>query len=140
MKTYNIFVGHGWDNTKQYQQVIEWINQAQEEGRLNFRLYSDPDDASVSEFEKTTKSPKLEDLIASQIKASSIVIVLSDMYSECQDWIDFVVDTAVAQKKHIIGLLPREQEPIPPKILDKAFIMAGWNPDFLITAILKSGV
>jgi len=140
MKTYNIFVSHGWNNTKKYQQVIEWLNQAKEEGKLNFRIYSDPNDESVSEFEKTTISPKLEDLIASQIKSSSIVIVISDMYSDSQNWLDFEVDIAVAQKKHIIGLLPQDQEPIPPKLLDKAYIMAGWNPDFLLTAILKSGI
>lgn len=140
MKTYNLFVSHGWDYTEHYEKVIEWLNRAKSEGRLNYKNYSDPKDDPIIEPDEKVKKSKMKELLKNQIRACSIVIVLSGMYVAYSEWIDFEIDTAVDMEKYIIGLKPWGQERIPTKVSDNADVMVGWNYESLISAILGSGV
>jgi len=139
MKTYNLFVSHGWDYTNHYKKVIEWLDKAKSEGKLNYKNYSDPkEDPIVPPGEKVTKKA-MKELIEVQINACSIVIVLAGMYVAYSEWIDFEIDTAVRKGKYIIGLEPWGQEKVPTKVSNNADIMVGWNYSSLINAILNSG-
>lgn len=139
MKTYNLFISHGWRYTDAYNRVIEWLEKAKSENRLDYKNYSDPKEDPIIEPDKKIKDAKMEEKLTNQIRPASIIIVLSGMYVAHSKWIDFEIGKAVGMNKYIIGLRPWGQERIPAKISDNATIMTGWNYESLISAILNSG-
>jgi hypothetical protein len=138
MKTYNLFVSHAWKYSDDYKKVVEWLDRAKAEKRLDFNNYSDPKDDPIVAPDEATKKSRMKEKLRNQIRPSTIVIVISGMYVAHSEWIDFEIDTAVEMGKYIIGLNPWGQERIPTKVTDNANVMVGWNYDSLIGAILSS--
>jgi len=139
MKTYNLFVSHAWDYSDDYKKVIEWLDRAKAEKRLDYKNYSDPKDDPIVDPDQETKKKRMKEKLRNQIRPSSIVIVISGMYVAHSEWIGFEIDTAVEMGKYIIGLKPWGQERIPTKVSENADVMVGWNYESLINAILSSG-
>ena len=139
MKTYNLFISHAWDYSEDYKKVVEWLDKAKAEKRLDYKNYSDPKDDPIIDPDEQTKKKRMKEKLENQIRPSSIVIVISGMYVAYSEWIGFEIDTAVEMKKYIIGLKPWGQERVPTKVSDNADVMVGWNYDSLINAILSSG-
>jgi len=139
MKTYNLFVSHAWDYSEDYKKVIEWLDKAKADKRLDYKNYSDPKDDPIVDPDEETKKKRMKEKLRNQIRPSTIVIVISGMYVAHSEWIGFEIDTAVEMKKYIIGLKPWGQERVPTKVSDNADVMVGWNYESLINAILTSG-
>lgn len=131
---YHIFISHAWKYSDAYYTVVNWLNEAQAAGILTWKNYSvprhDPLDAN--------NTKKLKADLDAQIRPASKIIIISGMYAAHSSWIDYEIDTAVSYDKCIIGLRPWGQERIPTKIQNNATIMAGWNKQSLINAILNS--
>lgn len=139
MKTYNLFVSHAWDYSEDYKKVIEWLDKAKAEKRLDYKNYSDPKDDPIVDPDEETKKKRMKEKLRNQIRPSSIVIVIAGMYVAYSEWIGFEIDTAVGMNKYIIGLKPWGQERVPTKLSDNADVIVGWNYESLISAILNSG-
>lgn len=137
MTTYNIFISHAWKYSEHYNQVVKWINEAQDEGKLKWKNYSVPEHDPLIDPNTTVGKNKLKGMIDNQIKPASIVIILAGMYAAHSDWIDYEVDTAVSYSKYIIGVKPWGQERIPTKVSNNANVMVGWNKNSIINAILE---
>lgn len=135
MKTYNIFISHAWKYTEHYKKVVEWLDEAQSEGKFNWKNYSVPEHDPLIDPNTTVGKRKLQAELEGQIKPASIVIILAGMYATHSDWIDFEIDTAVSYNKYIIGVKPWGQERIPKKVSDNANIMVGWNKSSIINAV-----
>jgi hypothetical protein len=127
MKTYNLFISHAWRYSEDYIKVIECLDKAKAEKRLDYRNYSDPKDDPIVDPNEETRKKKMKEKLRNQIRPSSLVIVVSGMYVAYSEWISFEIDTAVEMRKYIIGLEPWGQERIPAKVSDNADIMVGWN-------------
>lgn len=138
MKTYNIFISHAWKYSEHYNKVVQWLNEAQDEGEFKWKNYSVPKHDPLIDPNTTSGKKKLKEELECQIKPSSIVIILSGMYTAYSEWIDFETDTAVSYKKYIIGVKPWGQERIPRKVLDNANVMVGWNKNSIVNAVLES--
>ena len=139
MKTYNLFVSHAWDYSEDYKKVVEWLDKAKTEKRLDYKNYSDPKDDPIVDPDEETKKKRMKEKLRNQIRPSSIVIVIAGMYVAHSEWIGFEIDTAVDMSKYIIGLKPWGQERVPTKVSENADVMVGWNYESLISAILNSG-
>lgn len=137
MATYNIFISHAWKYSEHYNQVVKWINEAQNEGKLTWKNYSVPEHDPLIDPNTTVGKNKLKGMIDNQIKPASIVIILAGMYTAHSDWIDYEIDTAVSYSKYIIGVKPWGQERIPTKVSNNANVMVGWNKSSIINAILN---
>jgi hypothetical protein len=137
VSTYNIFISHAWKYSEHYDQVVKWINEAQDEGKLTWKNYSVPEHDPLIDPNTTVGKNKLKGMINNQIKPASIVIILAGMYAAHSDWIDYEIDTAVSYSKYIIGVKPWGQERIPTKISDNANVIVGWNKNSIINAILE---
>jgi hypothetical protein len=138
VKTYNLFISHAWKYSEHYYKVVEWLDRAKNEKRLDYKNYSDPKDDPVVDPDEATKKKRLKEKLRNQIRPSSIVIVLAGMYATYSEWIGFEIDAAVEMEKYIIGVRPWGQERTPAKVEDNA-VMVGWNYESLIQAILNSG-
>ncbi len=138
MKEYHIFISHAWKYSEHYKKVVQWINEAQQEGTLKWKNYSVPSHDPLIDPGTTVGKIKLKEELKGQIRPANIVIILSGMYAAHSEWIDFEIDTAVDSKKYIIGVKPWGQERVPTKISSNATAMVGWNKDSVINAILNS--
>ncbi|MBG9941009.1 TIR domain-containing protein [Brevibacillus formosus] len=135
MKTYNIFISHAWKYTEHYNKVVQWLNEAQSEGKFNWKNYSVPEHDPLIDPNTSSGKTKLKNALEAQIKPASIVIILAGMYAAHSDWIDFEIDTAVSYEKYIIGVKPWGQERIPTKVSNNADIMVGWNKSSVVDAV-----
>ena len=138
MKTYNIFISHAWKYSEHYNKVVQWLNEAQDEGKFKWKNYSVPKHDPLIDPNTTFGKKKLKEELEGQIKPASIVIILSGMYAAHSEWIGFEVDTAVSYKKYIIGVKPWGQERTPKKVSDNANVMVGWNKNSIVNSVLES--
>jgi hypothetical protein len=139
MKNYHIFISHAWKYSDEYNKVVSWLNEAQNDDELTWSNYSVPEHDPLIDPDTTVGKKKLKEMLKNQISPTSLVIVISGMYVAYSDWIDFEIDTSVSYSKYIIGLKPWGQERIPSKVSDNANVMVGWNKSSLVTAIKNSG-
>lgn len=135
MKTYNIFISHAWKYSEHYYKVVDWLNEAQNEGEFNWKNYSVPEHDPLIDPNTTVGKNKLKQSLDGQIKPASIVIILAGMYASHSEWIDYEIDTAVEYGKYIIGVKPWGQERIPSKVSSNADTMVGWNKSSIVKAI-----
>nr|DAY70000.1 MAG TPA: TIR-like domain protein [Caudoviricetes sp.] len=138
MNTYNIFISHAWKYTEHYNKVVQWLDEAKNEGTLNWKNYSVPEHDPLIDPNSSAGKTTLKNELKDQIKPASVVLVLAGMYVSYSDWIDFEIDTAVNSNKYIIGIEPWGQERIPSKVSNNADVMVGWNKNSVINAILNS--
>lgn len=138
MSTYNIFISHAWKYSDDYNTIVKWLNEAQSEGKLNWKNYSVPQHDPLIDPNTTVGKNKLKSMLKEQIRPASKVIIISGMYAAYSEWIDYEIDTSISYKKYIIGVKPWGQERIPTKISTNADIMVGWNKSSVINAILNS--
>lgn len=138
MHTYNIFISHAWKYSEHYNKIVQWLNEAQAEGKLNWKNYSVPQHNPLIDPNTSVGKNKLKSELKEQIRPTSKVIILAGMYASYSDWIDFEIDTAVNFSKYIIGVKPWGQERIPSKVSLHSDTLVGWNKDSVINAILNS--
>lgn len=138
MNTYNIFISHAWKYTEHYNKVVQWLDEAKNEGTLNWKNYSVPEHDPLIDPNSSAGKTTLKNELKDQIKPASVVLVLAGMYVSYSDWIDFEIDTAVNSNKYIIGIEPWGQGRIPSKVSNNADVMVGWNKNSVINAILNS--
>lgn len=138
MTTYNIFISHAWRYSEHYKKVVQWINEAQDEGKLNWKNYSVPKHNPLLDPDDDNDKQKLKNELDEQIRPVSLVIVLAGMYTTYSDWIDYEINTAVSYDKYIIGVKPWGQERIPSVVSENSNVMVGWNKTSIINAILNS--
>lgn len=138
MATYNIFISHAWKYSSEYDKIVQWLNEAQAEGKLTWKNYSVPQHDPLIDPNTIVGKNKLKEMLKVQIAPASKVIVISGMYAAYSDWIAHEIDTSVGYYKYMIGVEPWGQERVPDKVRSNANIMVGWNKNSVINAILNS--
>ena len=138
MKEYHIFISHAWKYSEHYKKIVQWLNEAQEEGILRWKNYSVPEHDPLIDPNTVVGKNKLKEMLKNQISPAARVIILSGMYVAYSEWISYEIDTAVNYNKYIIGARPWGQEKVPEKVKTNADLMIGWNKNSLITAVLNS--
>ena len=130
LRDYHILISHSWDYSNQYETIREWLNGAP---YFCWTDYSVP----INRPLLFSGVKNLKQQIRTRISLCSCVIILSGMYVDYSDWIDFEIDTALALGKPIIGVRPWGQERIPAKVQDNACVMVGWNSDSIVNAVRR---
>ena len=127
MAQYNIFISHAWKYDEHYNKIVQWLNEA----KLDWKNYSVPNHDPADANNKT----KLKEVLTSQIRPASCVIILAGMYAAYSDWIEYEVNESVRMGKKIIGVEPWGQEKIPKIVSDNATVMVGWNSSSVVNAV-----
>lgn len=138
MTTYNIFISHAWKYTEHYNKIVQWLDEAQADGKFKWKNYSVPEHDPLIDPNSSVGKTKLKSELNEQIRPASKVIILAGMYAAYSDWIDYELTTAVYMNKYIIGVKPWGQERIPTIISNNSDTIVGWNKDSVINAILNS--
>lgn len=128
LRDYHILISHSWSYSNYYNTIASWLNDT------NYFKWSDYS-VSCDKPLNTDNDYQLKEKLTSRISNSSVVIVISGMYSAYSKWIDYEIDEAKRLGKPIIGVKPWGQERIPLKIQNNSTTMVGWNRDSIINAV-----
>ena len=128
LKEYHILISHSWDYSNHYQTVCAWLNST------NYFRWSNYSVPLTNPLDVNSKR-ELKEKLRNRIFSSSCIIVLSGMYVDYSDWIDFEMETAKGYRKPIIGVRPWGQERTPLKVQEYADIMVGWNSASVVQAV-----
>ena len=128
LRNYHILISHSWDYSDHYNTVCRWLD---ESPYFKWTNYSVPVNKPL-DFSGTND---LRRKLMNQITHCSCVIILSGMYVNHSNWIDFEINAAVAHKKPIIGVEPWGQERVPIKVKENASVLVGWNAASVVNAV-----
>lgn len=128
LRNYHILISHSWDYSYHYETLKQWLNASP---NFQWTDYSVP----LSHPLDVSSRIELKLKLRYRISLCSCVIILSGMYVNYSDWIDYEIDTAVSYNKPIIGVIPWGQERIPLKVQNYADVLIRWNSDSVIKAI-----
>lgn len=131
-KQYHLFISHSWAYSKAYDGLIELLNK---DASFNYVNYSVPKDDPIH---NAGSDKELYDAIKSQISKSSVIIILSGVYSTYSRWINKEIQIAKKEflfPKPIIAVVPRGAERISGIVKDSADRIVKWNSMSVISAI-----
>lgn len=128
LKEYHILISHSWDYGNHYQTICDWLN------KTNYFRWSNYSVPLTNPLDVNSKR-ELREKLKNRISSCSCVIVLSGMYVDYSEWIDFEIETAKAYHKPIIGVKPWGQERTPLEVQEDADVMVGWNSASVVQAV-----
>ena len=128
LKTYHVFISHAWKYSDDYYNFVRLLNAAK---NFNWKNYSVPEHDPIADYED------LKEELHNQIKPVHIVVILSGMYTNYSDWINFEMDYADEKSKPMIGVIPWGAKRTPTDVQNRVKEMVGWNTDSFVSAIRK---
>jgi len=123
-----IFISHSWGYGTDYDNLVKLLNNR---GYFDFHDFSVPEDDRIEGTRKEVWGQ-----IDSQIKQSSIVIIVAGMYSSYSGSIKKEIDIARAYSKPILAIRPRGADRTS-SLKDYAHEIVGWNTESIVQAIRK---
>ena len=128
LKTYDLFISHAWRYDDDYKRLVSLLQAAQ---LFKWRNYSVPRHNPLD----ANNTRRLRQSLGRQIRPVNAVLIISGMYVNYRDWIQYEIDAAQYYNKPIIGIRPRGAERIPKAVQRDARIMVGWNTKSIVQAI-----
>ncbi|MBR1429450.1 MAG: TIR domain-containing protein [Rickettsiales bacterium] len=132
-KTYNIFISHCWDYSKDYDNLIGLLDQ--DSRRLNYRDYSIPKDDPIH----TRSENVLLEAIENKIKMCSVIIVVSRVAITYQYWSKKEIEIAHKYNKPVLALKPLNADYQSTVAVEGADCEVSWRTDSIIEAIKQYG-
>lgn len=139
LKTYDLFISHAWKYGDDYDRLISMLNEAP---NFSYRNYSAPEDNPLVNRDGTPVSNKtqIKDAIRRKINPVNCVLVISGMYYNNREWMQFELDYAKQKNKPIVAIKPRGNVIMPKEITDVADEVVNWNTDSIVTAIRNNSL
>ena len=133
LKNYRLFISHAWDYGGDYYRLIQLLEKAKLFKMIDYSVpQHDPID-----FQNTRQ---LEETLQNHIKLVNAVLIISGMYVNHREWIQYEIDVAQYYSKPIIGIEPWASQRIPNEVQKVATTMVKWNTDSIVSAIRKYAI
>ena len=134
LRQYNIFISHAWRYGEEYKRLVGLLDSAK---LFHYYNYSAPREKPLQNLNATDAKTKgqIAAAIDRKISPVSCVLVISGMYADYREWMQYEIDKAVEMQKPIIGIEPLGQKRIPENVRSVANVMVGWNTDSIVKAI-----
>lgn len=133
LKTYDLFITHAWRHDGDYNRLVNLLLAAP---LFKWRNYSvprhDPLDAN--------NALRLRQALDRQIRPVNAVLIISGMYVNYRDWIQYEMEIAQHYNKPMIGIRPRGAERTPKAVQQAAWAMVGWNTNSIVQAIRECAI
>lgn len=130
LHNYRLFISHAWSYSERYKRAIQFLNDAK---NFSWTNYSVPmDDA----FPRMTNA-QLTEAMRRQIRPVQCVVIVSGMYVNHSDWIQFEMDFAKSLEKPILGIRRWGEQRTPQSVVDCADEMVAWNSASIVAAIRR---
>ena len=126
--TKRLFISHSWSYSERYNSMVNLLN-----SKLFFQWtnYSIPEERAFTLRSKETMKEELRQ----QIRPVNCVIIISGMWFNHSEWIQFELDYASVLGKPILAVRPRSARMMPYAITDKADKIVNWNTDSIVAGI-----
>ena len=130
LHNYRLFISHAWSYSERYTRAVRFLNDAP-----NFRWsnYSVPEDDAFPRMSRA----QLEEAIRRQIRPVQCVVIVSGMYVNHSDWIQFEMDYAKSLGKPMLGIRRWGEQRTPVAEEQCANEMVAWNSASIVTAIRR---
>lgn len=134
LKTYHLFISHAWAYEESYERLVNLLNQAP---YFSYKNYSAPEDRPLHtlNYDPVRTKSQIMSAIDRKIAPVHCVLVLSGMYTNHSEWMQYELDTAVWMEKPIIGIRPFGNVRVPSAVSSVADIMVSWNTSSIVSAI-----
>lgn len=134
LKTYDLFISHAWKYGCEYDRLINLLNNAP---NFKYRNYSAPSEKPLANLDGSpvNTSSEIKDAIRRKINPANCVVVISGMYYNHRDWMQFEINYAVEKDKPIVAVKPYSNSIMPSEIQNVANVIVNWNTDSIVNAI-----
>ena len=133
LKTYGLFISHAWRYDDDYNRLVNLLRVAP---LFKWRNYSVPQNDPLD----ANNAPLLRKEIDRQIRPVNAVLIISGMYVNYRDWIQYEMEVSQYYNKPMIGIRPWGAERIPTTVQQAAWTMVGWNTKSIVQAIRKYAI
>lgn len=133
LKTYNLFISHAWKYGDDYSHVVDLLNYAP---YFYYRNYSAPQEKPLLIAGNDVRNAaEIRSAIIQKIKPVHCVLIISGMYYNNRQWMQFEIDTAKKLRKPIIAIKPWGASRMPIEVQSVADVIVGWNTSSIVDAI-----
>ena len=131
-KVYNVFISHSWDHVDDLRNLRRLL---ENRGyfKVNF-LETPPHDAINSE-----NSTYVRSVIRGHIRNADVVIGMAGVYASYSEWMRWELDTAIEEKRPILGVIPWGQVNVSSVVQARAKELVRWNTESIVDAIRRLG-
>ncbi len=129
-RTYNVFISHSWqyiDDLKKLRDLLK------KRGYFNVEF----EEATPDEPINSENAEYIKRRLKEKIKNSDIILGIAGVYASYSDWMEWELDTAIANEIPIVGVIPRGQLRISTVVSSRAKEVVGWNTESIVNAIRK---
>lgn len=134
LKIYDLFISHAWKYGEEYNRLIDLLDSA---SYFYYRNYSAPKDKPLHNLDGSDvrKKYEIQQSIDRKISPVNAVLVISGMYANNREWMEYEIESARKQNKPIIAIKPWGNTIIPSYIYNYADTVVGWNTASIVDAI-----
>lgn len=130
LHNYKLFISHAWAYSDRYQRAVKFLNDAPNFLWSNFSV---PEDDAFPRM----SSEQLTEAMRRQIRPVQCVVIVSGMYVNHSEWIQFEMDFAKSLGKPILGIKRWGEQRTPQSVIDVADEMVAWNSNSIVAAIRR---
>lgn len=127
---HKLFISHAWKYSDRYKRAVEFLDVA---SNFKWSNYSVPEDDAFQGMNAT----ELTEQMRRQIRPVQCVIIVSGMYVNHSEWIQFEMDFAKSLGKPILGIRRWGEKRTPQSVVDCADEMVAWNSASIVAAIRR---
>lgn len=131
-KDYKIFISHSWAYNEDLEALQKLLNSR---GYLNVEFLEATRDTPIN----SDKASYVKSVLKGKIQQSDIVLALAGVYATYSDWMIWELETALANKIPIVGVIPRGQERISQEVSKRSVFDVSWNTESIVHAIRTYG-
>lgn len=128
LHNYRLFISHAWSYSERYKRAVEFLDDA---NNFSWTNYSVPKDDAFTGM----NSAELTEQMRRQIRPVQCVVIVSGMYVNHSDWIQFEMDYAKSLGKPIVGIRRWGEQRTPTSVIECADVMVNWNSASIVSAI-----
>ena len=128
---HKIFISHSWDHSDDLKRLRDL---------LNSRGYFNVDFKEVSKMERinSENSYYIKKKLRERILESNVMIGLCGIYASHSEWMEWELETASANGRPVIGVIPWGQTNISQKVNYYSLENVAWNTESIVSAIRKN--
>lgn len=130
LHNHRLFISHAWDYSERYTRAVKFLNEA---ANFMWTNYSVPKSDGFTDM----NSAQLTQAMRSQIRPVQCVVIVSGMYINHSDWIQFEMDFAKSLNKPILGIKRWGEQRTPEKVVQAADELVNWNSASIVAAIRR---
>lgn len=132
--TYRLFISHAWKYGDDYNRITSMLDRAP---YFQYMNYSAPKEKPLELSSPHASRAEIAQKITNKIALAQVVIVLSGMYTNQSDWMQYEIDEAFLLGKPIIAVRPWGNTVMPTYVQALATECVGWNTESIVKAIRR---